>query len=173
MVTTWKSSLRDSIYNLYIAEPRTSKNKGKKKNQRQREKCESSGLDLGLACAWPGSRERPRPRIVRDPSCNSGRVARCLGKIWVVRETQAAHRVRPAAWLRPRRALTGCNLSRAAGRTREPVRDLSRVAWARPRPRPGNGRPRLFPIRSKSESLSLLFFENLACTKDFDLNLIY
>ena len=170
MSTTWKSSLRHSIYNLYIAEPRTSKNREKnprKKKNRDRERNArprsrvgstrrhallGRGLDLGLACARLGSRARPRPGTVRDPSRNSGRVARCLGAIWVASETQAAHRVWPAARLRPRRTLTG----RGLGRTQDPVRDSSRVAWlARPKPRLGNGWPRLFPIRSESESLSL------------------
>ena len=91
MTTTWKSSLRDSIYNLYITDPRTSKN------------------------------------IEKNP------------------------------------------------KKKKKTRDRKRSA--RPRPRPGSARPRLFPIRSESESLSLsisvLFFENLACMRDFDLNFIF
>ena len=86
MATTWKSSLRDSIYNLYIPQTRTQnfkehreepKKKKKKKPQKQREKIKTQRETQAAHGARP--------------------VARCLGAAWVTRETQDAHRARPIA----------------------------------------------------------------------------
>ena len=118
MVTTWKSSLRDSIYNLYIAEPRTSKNRGKKKKKKPETERE-------VREQRPGSRA-------------------CIRMAWVACETQAAHRARPIVQLRPRRTLPGQDLGRARdpGRapcaTRRVTQAASRVDWVRPESRCGS-----------------------------------
>ena len=52
----------------------------------------------------------------------------CLHAAWVAHETQATHRARPVALLRPRRALP----ERGLGRARDLVHDPSHAAWARP-----------------------------------------
>ena len=122
MVTTWKSSLRDSIYNLYISEPRTSKNREEPKKKKKKLETEREARDPGralaahdvarcLGTAWISGLLARGLGCMRDPGrapCVTRHATQATSRVaWV----RPGSRARPSARPRPRRSDLNLSLS--------------------------------------------------------------